>query len=806
MTYSVKRFEFPSSNLGKGNTLADTVNIFLGLNLGITVVKVSVNWREGRSRGQNLYLNLLYRGGGTLARTYARQFQSTLTTQAETEADAFFAANPQFIPVQTVVLSRPDVVPRNRRLLVLYSSIQDAQAPCLRNAPVGVPGDPVAEGAYGLFWDDLDLNRQALPALNLGNGIWPDGGANLLFRSVDADPSMCAWAGIAPCCYAGPTFDAPAIIEPVLNCDPCLPQDLLTITFTATFPTDLTTTLPPSTTPPYPPEPTTTSTTTTAPSCPEIEPEVIPSVAMSELGLDGPFTADGATVVLGFPGCCYQVDLAGFLDCSGWECTNGPTQSIDGVLMVVSGDAFSGSCVGTPISEVNLGSIMPCPDGPSPVNGQLFICGEVTVRLRINASARCFPAESAVASLSATATLTNLGPCDAVTTTTTTAPPTLNCLFSYTSTWDCDISEWGAPVLVTTDCTNLGTYPDPIGSWYAPDAIGQPCVLQFNQASASTCSLPMECLPGAPPAAPVEPEPVDCCTTTTTTTTTPPPMASCGGIADCPGGAGVFNQGSFPAVYGFTGINGFDGYSELTVDAVTVPCHNFCINVDAGEESALLALSVPDRTIDVILRVVDCDGVVTVVDSTQVIYTGGTQQCWGVTFTAGYCLTPGAYFEVSIEPTAAFLAAIAPFSAGRVCTTSDITTDGSCGLPPVQCDICTAPCTGGFTVEDLPFFGTQFLDFVGLISHVGNTCQYLWQYVDGANQADLTIDVDRDTNTAVATLTVTDGVDTCEYTAAGADGLNLTCNLTATSQDWSVDSVVFQLVSGACVEVPFINS
>src|SRR4051812_45139478 len=125
--YSLRRFEVLTALVGRGNQLADLLTQFFAINPTVTIVNAGINWREGRSRSDTYTFTLLYRGGGTPGRFWASQFQSTPSTTAEALAEAFFAANPSYTAVRTVVLSRPDITPRNRRLLVIYATTQQVQ-------------------------------------------------------------------------------------------------------------------------------------------------------------------------------------------------------------------------------------------------------------------------------------------------------------------------------------------------------------------------------------------------------------------------------------------------------------------------------------------------------------------------------------------------------------------------------------------------------------------------------------------------------------------------------------------------------
>ncbi len=138
-SYSVRRFALPSSLVGKGNFVANKLTQFFSLNPTISVVTLSCNWREGRSRSDTLYFNLMYRGGGSQGRMWATQFSANSTQTCEALAQQFFDYNPTYVPVQSVLLSRPDTLPRNRILLVIYATQNNVQVPCLLNSPVGAP-------------------------------------------------------------------------------------------------------------------------------------------------------------------------------------------------------------------------------------------------------------------------------------------------------------------------------------------------------------------------------------------------------------------------------------------------------------------------------------------------------------------------------------------------------------------------------------------------------------------------------------------------------------------------------------------
>lgn len=231
--YTTRRFEMQTSWVGRGNYIADVINQFLAYNPTITVVDISINWREGRSRSDTFYLTMLYRGGGSPGRLWCTQFQSDASFSAEDIATTFFASNPTYQPIKTVVLTRPDIQPRTRRLLTIFATRNNAQTACSLITPGGAPPALLAVGGYALFYDTGNLPRPALPAINLGNVAWPAGAMNLLIRGIDASPNMCSWGGIAPGCDPGTAIVTTEAPSADLLCDNCIDPDLVTITFTA---------------------------------------------------------------------------------------------------------------------------------------------------------------------------------------------------------------------------------------------------------------------------------------------------------------------------------------------------------------------------------------------------------------------------------------------------------------------------------------------------------------------------------------------------------------------------------------------
>lgn len=241
MSYIMRRFQVTTGSGGGGTYFADQINQFLLLNPAITPVSLTISWRYGRSRSDQFYLNLVYRGGSVPVRSWCIQFQSTATLTAEAQATTFFANNPTYAPICTQVVSRPGVVTTSRRLLVIYATLDYLQPQCVRQAVAAAPQTGLAVGSIGAMYDTLDLARPAIPVMNLGNVTWPAGGANLAVTRIGNSPDLCAFGGIAPGCYAGGGISPPAPLLPTLLCGHCFPPEIITISTTSTSSTSTTT-------------------------------------------------------------------------------------------------------------------------------------------------------------------------------------------------------------------------------------------------------------------------------------------------------------------------------------------------------------------------------------------------------------------------------------------------------------------------------------------------------------------------------------------------------------------------------------
>jgi len=308
--YRMKQFIVPMSRVGTGNFLADQINQFLALNQNMTVIGVTSNWRETVGRAESLLYTLNYREGGT--RHYAATFQSTANTSAEDLATEFFAFNPAFRPMYTTIVSPPNDTITDKRLLVIYLSMNDFARLCLMDASPGAPYGDIVVGEFGDMQDPINANRADVLAINLGNAVWPDGGVNLIFNNVDACPDAsapCCFGGISPCCESAAPIAANALPTIIEICAGCYPNDLLTFTnnTSSTTPGDTTTTFPtqttvsttvPATTAPFP----TTAPTTTQPVAPTTSPAplawILQSTPATSFGFSDVAFGDGLFVAV----------------------------------------------------------------------------------------------------------------------------------------------------------------------------------------------------------------------------------------------------------------------------------------------------------------------------------------------------------------------------------------------------------------------------------------------------------------------------------------------------------------------------
>lgn len=325
MAYLMQRFQVSlSGGEGTGLDVGDEINNFLAVNPDITIVDVTVNWIEGRTRANAAVINLIY-SDCSGARQWAALFTGSPTNTVQQQTQSFFNSNPGFVPVLVVDL-RPPTTTQTAKALVIYMSGRDL----IRTARPGVYinyapcGGDVASGDFGTFINVDDASAPPVTAQNIGSSNWPQGRPGILIRNVSGCAGdacegctlggiarTCGASGAAPCtaltfeadcgCIGGSWEGEPPPAQPPWVPPPSTtttPVTTTTSTSTSTYPTTTTTTTTTTST--------TTSTTTTAPPGPaEFEVDV-------SIDWDGTATGDADldiylkdTTTLGDPVCFY---------------------------------------------------------------------------------------------------------------------------------------------------------------------------------------------------------------------------------------------------------------------------------------------------------------------------------------------------------------------------------------------------------------------------------------------------------------------------------------------------------------------
>lgn len=272
MSYRLYRLQV---NLSKNQNqdIGTEVDRFLALNnnqTGITVMKLTANWKEGRSRSDQLLLNILVRYGGP--RQWAIQFDPGVGISAAQRAEQFFTDNPSFIPTQFTVLNPPFTSPEQTKLLVIYLSARDmirTSFPGMYGNYAPVDGNgTVSPGTYGTFRNISDSSLPQVVAMNVSNVDWEEGRPGILVRNFDGTPddyTSTKLGGLPLTCYPTVTPPSPDNLVFVEDCA-CEPPP--TVTTTSTTGTTTTGTTSSSTTTTM----STTSTTTSNTMTPAIAP------------------------------------------------------------------------------------------------------------------------------------------------------------------------------------------------------------------------------------------------------------------------------------------------------------------------------------------------------------------------------------------------------------------------------------------------------------------------------------------------------------------------------------------------------
>jgi hypothetical protein len=224
----------------------------------IGISQILMQHRDGSNGSGLLYLTIIYAtGAGISLRSVA--FLGTALSTATTQANAFLAANPTYVPQRIF-----DIGSQNRRSLardVVMLLYVDSSLPSCQSFNGLIPVQSltdIAAGAAGQAWQlTADGNKGPYPVINKQQGNWPAGGTGWAF----ADPLTCVLNGYPSCCAGVPATTSST-------------SSTTSTTTTSTSSTSTTTT-------------TSSSTTTTPPpgACPQcVTPEIIPGSVTVDFG------------------------------------------------------------------------------------------------------------------------------------------------------------------------------------------------------------------------------------------------------------------------------------------------------------------------------------------------------------------------------------------------------------------------------------------------------------------------------------------------------------------------------------------
>jgi hypothetical protein len=223
MAYLLKQFDSANGSTSPGNTVADQLNQWLSFSPGVTPMEMRIVWPEGNSRRSPWVATLLYRQNGQASRFWSTLFTAPVGSSPESRVNTFLTNNPTLIPAITAVIERPTGGAITRSILLVYAVGNWAQVASGPRAIIGTPRLNVGVAAYGSFADAGDALRPSVPALNLGNVIWPAGASGFLFSTSSNNPDQDALAGIAPCCSGGTPPPAPPSVVVTPLCGHCYP-------------------------------------------------------------------------------------------------------------------------------------------------------------------------------------------------------------------------------------------------------------------------------------------------------------------------------------------------------------------------------------------------------------------------------------------------------------------------------------------------------------------------------------------------------------------------------------------------------
>jgi hypothetical protein len=190
---SYRCIKFSTNAAGGGDDLlplAQRINNWLALNEFVTVVDMTVSWKDSQRQGAGANVHLFFRQGGV--RQYAQRFQTIPGYRAQEQVAEFFLANPQFTLILAREIVSPYAQPAREDLVIIYQANVDL----IRAARPGVypnyapAGGDLAPGTYGTFTNIVDPTAPEVEAANTGINIWREGAPGILIRNVDSAPDL----------------------------------------------------------------------------------------------------------------------------------------------------------------------------------------------------------------------------------------------------------------------------------------------------------------------------------------------------------------------------------------------------------------------------------------------------------------------------------------------------------------------------------------------------------------------------------------------------------------------------------------
>jgi hypothetical protein len=202
--------------------LVTQLNQFFTDNPSITLLTMQTSNKEGATRGESLVVSLTFLTGEQVleklpggVKYYVAEFLTTLSQPADAQATAFFAANPNFLPIFSFVLQNAETrYTAQLRIMVVYQTADFLSATHASLSLTGLATVSVPPQLRGTVLDGTDINRATLPdTFNLSTQPWYRSGEALVVKSLNAE-GLAAYAAVGPNRFT-PSMPPPVPVPPV---------------------------------------------------------------------------------------------------------------------------------------------------------------------------------------------------------------------------------------------------------------------------------------------------------------------------------------------------------------------------------------------------------------------------------------------------------------------------------------------------------------------------------------------------------------------------------------------------------------